>query len=137
MLILHNENGLITGIQSLPETTELPHIECNSIPDELPGLINNIFLIDNGNGWELPSESKITSAVNALEYEQASITNRKKRDQLITNEVWRYERHARESRLGLTRTDDITELDAYIQALADVPEQSGFPHSINWPTLNL
>lgn len=29
----------------------------------------------------------------------------------------------------------LAELDAYAQALQDVPEQPGFPHSITWPPI--
>ena len=133
MLVIHDENGLITGIQRFPETTEQTHIKCESVPLEIFVLINRIHLIDNGNGWELPSEPTIISAANALEHERVSNSIREKRDQLINLEAWRYERHARESRLGLTPTDDIGELDSYIQALADVPSQPGFPHDIAWP----
>lgn len=31
--------------------------------------------------------------------------------------------------------DDRVELEAYRQALRDVPQQPGFPESINWPEL--
>ena len=37
-------------------------------------------------------------------------------------------------RMGLPH-DDIAALDIYVQALADVPEQEGFPFEIQWPTL--
>lgn len=40
----------------------------------------------------------------------------------------------REERMGLPHKD-IAEIDTYMQALADVPEQEGFPFEIVWPTL--
>jgi hypothetical protein len=55
------------------------------------------------------------------------------RDALIDAVAWRYERHTRELRLILVPTDDIAALDAYVQALADVPLQAGFPSAIDWP----
>jgi hypothetical protein len=38
-------------------------------------------------------------------------------------------------RMGLPHTD-IAIIDTYIQALADVPSQEGFPFEIIWPTLD-
>lgn len=55
------------------------------------------------------------------------------RDAKIDAEAWRYQRNARETRLGLTPTDDLVTLDTYIQALAEVPEQAGFPSEVVWP----
>lgn len=52
---------------------------------------------------------------------------RAERDSRIEAVVWRVERYHRQVRLGLTPTEDISDLDAYIQALCDVPEQPGFP----------
>lgn len=58
---------------------------------------------------------------------------RAKRDWLASSNAWRYERYAREMRLGLTPTDSLAALDTYVQALADVPKQAGFPEIITWP----
>lgn len=60
---------------------------------------------------------------------------RNRRTMLIRELDWRYVRYAREVRLSLTPTDDIAKLDAYVQALADIPKQSGFPTEVEWPTL--
>lgn len=46
---------------------------------------------------------------------------------------WRYERHARETRLAQPTTDKLADLDAHMQALANVPEQAGFPRGVKWP----
>lgn len=56
------------------------------------------------------------------------------RDIAVQQIAWKIERYARESRLGKTPTDDIDALDAYVQALADVPQQLGFPWEVVWPT---
>lgn len=47
---------------------------------------------------------------------------------------WRYERNARQVRLGLIPTDDIAILDSYMQALADITTQED-PFNIIWPTI--
>ena len=47
---------------------------------------------------------------------------------------WRVFRHQSQVRLGVTPTDNIADLDAYIQSLRDVTSQSD-PYNINWPTL--
>ena len=49
---------------------------------------------------------------------------------------WRYHRYHRQVRLNVTPTDDIVELDTYIQALADVTAQSD-PFNITWPSLGI
>lgn len=60
---------------------------------------------------------------------------RAKRDRIIAKEDWRYTRYNSEVRQGLTPSDDIVALDAYIQALRDIPDQAGFPWNVEWPTL--
>ena len=60
---------------------------------------------------------------------------RAERDRLIAKEDWRYTRYNSEVRQGLTPSDDIVTLDAYIQALRDIPDQAGFPWDVEWPTL--
>lgn len=70
------------------------------------------------------------------DHEQAQEV-RSKRDRLISKEDWRYIRYNSEIRLGLDPSDNITELDAYIQALRDIPEQNGFPWDVDWPVNTL
>jgi hypothetical protein len=60
---------------------------------------------------------------------------RQQRDNLIQAVTWRYERYARHARLGLTQIDDISALDAYVQALADIPQTQTDPYDIVWPIL--
>lgn len=66
--------------------------------------------------------------------EQLWTSVREKRDALLSGMSWRYERHARETRLALTPTDSIETLDAYAQALAEVTDQAD-PSAIDWPTI--
>lgn len=60
---------------------------------------------------------------------------RAQRDARIDAVSWRYERHARELRLGIAPTDDLALLDAYIQALADLPENITDPAAPDWPAI--
>jgi len=62
------------------------------------------------------------AAWNAGLADRAMGAIREERSRRIAAVAWRYERHAREQRLGLPLSDDIEILDAYIQALADFPE---------------
>lgn len=56
------------------------------------------------------------------------------RNQKIEEVEWRYNRYAREIRLGISTTDNINNLDTYVQALADITEQED-PTNISWPSL--
>lgn len=56
-----------------------------------------------------------------------------KRDQAISNMDWRYVRYSRETRLGIVPHDDIAKLDAYVQELADITKQPGYPENVTWP----
>lgn len=58
---------------------------------------------------------------------------RAERGRKISAVAWRYERIARQERLGITPTDNIAVLDAYVQALADITLQPTFPQSVDWP----
>ena len=62
---------------------------------------------------------------------------REKRDRLIDKEDWRYTRYSSEVRQGLVASDDIAKIDSYVQALRDIPEQSGFPWNVDWPVNTL
>lgn len=85
------------------------------------------------------------SVVNGEVYEHREITLipvptreeilqrvRTKRDRLINQFQWRYDRYNREIRLGLTPTDDLAKMDAYIQALANITDAEDL-NNIVWP----
>jgi hypothetical protein len=55
------------------------------------------------------------------------------RDGLIKDIMWRVERYNRYTFLNKTQIDDIAVLMEYIQDLADVPLQTGFPTAVEWP----
>lgn len=80
------------------------------------------------------TEAEIHAHLNSpISDEQLAATARTQRDALLEQFTWRYERHARETRLGIETTDTLSALDAYAQSLADVPQQDGFPTAIEWP----
>ena len=65
--------------------------------------------------------------------EQLADTARAKRDQLIESVRWRIERHSDELALGIEPTEPLEPLLQYVQDLRDVPQQAGFPESVEWP----
>ena len=54
------------------------------------------------------------------------------RDKLMADFEWRYTRNARETRAGIDTTDQLFELDKYMQDLADITKQVD-PFNIVWP----
>lgn len=59
-----------------------------------------------------------------------------RRAYLFNQLSWRYERHQRQVRMNLPPSDNIADLDAYAQALADISKQPGYPKTITWPSLS-
>ena len=64
--------------------------------------------------------------------EQLAATARAERDQLIESVRWRIERHSDELALGIEPTEPLEPLLQYVQDLRDVPQQAGFPESVEW-----
>jgi hypothetical protein len=58
---------------------------------------------------------------------------RSKRDRLIESVRWRIERHNDEVELNRTPTEELRPLLDYVQALRDIPQQSGFPENVIFP----
>lgn len=85
-------------------------------------------------------EEQQESALNQREFEQSQHADlmRKERDSRLAKARAWLERHRDETELGITHTINCTELELllHIQALRDVPQQAGFPESIEWPELN-
>ena len=65
--------------------------------------------------------------------EQLADTARAERDRLIESVRWRIERHNDELTLGIVPTEPLEPLLQYTQALRDVPQQAGFPETVEWP----
>jgi hypothetical protein len=55
------------------------------------------------------------------------------RDEMMRSFEWRYTRYERQKRLGIPTTDQIENLDTYMQALADITLQAD-PYNIIWPS---
>lgn len=68
-----------------------------------------------------------------LTTEQLAEQVRAKRDRLIESFRWHIERHNDELALGREPTEPLEPLLQYVQALRDVPQQAGFPESVEWP----
>ncbi len=58
---------------------------------------------------------------------------RAERDAKIEAVRWRIERAKDETALGVPLTEPLEPLLQYVQALRDVPAQTGFPENIEWP----
>lgn len=81
-------------------------------------------------------EGGVFSYVNVIEQSWNEI--REERDRLINSVSFEYEKNAREKRLlrPVSRSDEwMTNLDIYIQALADIPQNFNNPKDVVWPTL--
>lgn len=85
-----------------------------------------------------PDGYPVTAEPAAPTREQLASTARRRRDDEIAAILWLIERHR--SELSLQRSTTLTDEDyilvhQHAQDLRDVPEQEGFPHDIEWPTL--
>lgn len=67
--------------------------------------------------------------------EQLAATARAERDRIIESVRWRIERHSDELALNIEPTEPLEPLLQYTQALRDVPQQAGFPESVEWPEI--
>ncbi|MBI1262937.1 MAG: hypothetical protein GC184_14565 [Rhizobiales bacterium] len=122
-----------------PDMIEVDNPDCRLPEDgvEVPAAEHKALMIAQASGKIIVANKKgypVAAEPPPLTNEELDVAARRKRDRLIDDIQWRYERYARQNRLGLASSDDITELDAYVQALADVTTQPGYPASINWPT---
>ena len=95
---------------------------------------------------ELPRFCKIVdnNIVEMEEYEKLAIMqkqekedyHRKKRDNLINEEIWKISRHEQEKLLGIKTTlsdDEFLKLLKYIQDLRDITIQEYFPDFVDYP----
>tara|TARA_B100001939_G_C16926309_1_gene611787 strand:- start:190 stop:657 length:468 start_codon:yes stop_codon:yes gene_type:complete len=90
-------------------------------------------LVWSGTEWQtvLLTESEI-SARNEQRWKDIRLT----RDQRIERIEWRIMRHQSETRQGITTTtDNISDLDTYIQALRDITSTTTNPLEVVWPVL--
>lgn len=105
--------------------------DITQITDPLPGADINLY-----NCILLPSDRTSSRQLwvvrGSMETQAAWEQIRVKRNQMIADFEWRYNRYNRQSRLGIPTTDDISKLDAYLEALADITTQPD-PANITWP----
>lgn len=90
---------------------------------------------EKGLSWVLSIEPEPARPLQEEIDANAAARVRSDRDEKIRAIEWRVLRNQREVRMGLTVTEDISAVDAYIQALADIAYQPGFPHVVNWPVI--
>lgn len=61
---------------------------------------------------------------------------RSTRDQKMRDFEWKYNRYYREQRLGTPTTDQLNDLDIYMQQLADITSAFQHPSDVVWPQWN-
>ncbi|MBJ7537150.1 phage tail assembly chaperone [Marinomonas transparens] len=86
-------------------------------------------------GEAVPEGALLEAPVILPTDEELAAAARAKRDTLLNDMSWRYERHAGETRLGLPTTDAIEALDEYAQALRNITNKTKFPKKIKWPKI--
>jgi hypothetical protein len=91
-----------------------------------------VYTLENGEVYEHREISLIPPIISPS-YEDLLVEIRRQRDQLMADFEWRYVRYDRQIRLGITPTDSLENLDAYMQALADVTLQEDL-NNIVWPS---
>ena len=89
-------------------------------------------LVWSGTEWQTISltESEISTR-NATRWQEI----RETRDAKIKEVEWRVMRNLSETRQGLDTTDNISDLDTYIQALRDITSTTTNPLEVSWPIL--
>ena len=100
------------------------------------------FYIENGFSYQ-----EVEQAYNGAWYlkgyapekptEEKAAEARAERNRRIDAIQWRIERYQTQEAVGIETTDTVEQYKAlllYVQALRDVPEQTGFPDAIIWPT---
>ncbi len=89
-------------------------------------------VIWNGSSWEVVSLT-LSERVSRVSELWAEV--RENRDEKIKEVEWRVMRNMSETRQGVDTTDNITDLDTYIQALRDITSSTTNPIEVVWPTL--
>ncbi|CAA0111562.1 Uncharacterised protein [BD1-7 clade bacterium] len=73
------------------------------------------------------------STVSALEADHCLAELRIERDRRMGAQDWRYQRYARELRLGVEPTESIETIDTLMQALANITETYHSLDDVVWP----
>ena len=126
-LISTGENATIEVTADTPDSV-LESAGFTRAPD-IPDIVAGQVATWNGVSWTVEEKTEVEKR-RQLAKQWANLRNT--RDQLIRLYEWKYARHARETRLGLPTTDNLQELDAYFQALADITNRPD-PYNVMWP----
>ena len=143
------QNGIITGIfcgyeYTKPEYNkqgELIKPAEKIIPENAIDLPANheVRVGDNINMYNLDNTRKTgDELLSTMTAEEKAEYYRAKRDELLNNVLWKVQRHEQEKTLGIdtTLTDEqYMALLEYIQALRELPQQTGFPDNVVFPEL--
>ena len=89
-------------------------------------------LVWSGTEWQIVS---LTEGEISDRNSQRLSELRESRDEKIKEVEWRVMRNLSETRQGLSTTDNISDLDTYIQALRDIPDSATSLSEVVWPTL--
>lgn len=89
------------------------------------------YSVINGEVYEYRAITEIPPIIPPTR-EQLLESIRIERDKLMREFEWRYVRYERQVRLGITPTDDITLMDAYMQSLADITTREDLTNIV-WP----
>lgn len=89
-------------------------------------------VIWNGSSWEVVS---LTLSERVSRVAELWTEVRENRDEKIKEVEWRVMRNMSETRQGVDTTDNITDLDTYVQALRDITSTTTNPLEVVWPTL--
>ena len=125
--ILTSENTTINVTSDTPDSV-LESAGYTRVPDR-PDITRGQIVTWNGTSWIVEEKTEVEHRRH-LASQWANL--RRTRDQLIRFYEWKYLRHARETRLGIPTTDNLQELDAYFQALADITNRPD-PNNVIWP----
>lgn len=95
----------------------------------LQGQSEGKLIVADENGYPVLVDQPAPTA------EQLATQARAERDTKLSATNWLVERHREEQETGTTTltAQQYADLLAYRQALRDVPQQAGFPETINWP----
>lgn len=99
------------------------------VPATVPVLVNGQWTII----WQ--KDENTSQDIMATRSLNVARSQRRNRDYLIQAVQWRFERYNRLARLNQPQVDDIAVLDAYVQALADITLQEGWPFNVIWPSV--
>lgn len=123
--------------------TEYVRVPASTDPADFPqptkthrAVLDSLIRKDNGlwqRTWKLEEIADLDEASERLQRKWKEV--REKRDELMAANDWRVLRNSRETRLGVTVTEDISMIDAEQQKLANITSNYDDPFLIDWDNL--